>query len=285
MGRLQQKELLGLEFMRLGVHWIEIRNHKLNSFAVKLAAVSVADTVRIPEYSSEVWPFLATERCWKAPAWGCLHASSAPFCLFTSSGCSYPIVPLVLTSFPVLTCFTILPLSSSQKPSHCVSSLCSQPFPFVCCVKLQGRGNLLLWLLLAHRRDVLITFKVAKPNHGSSGAHLIVCNPCGLEMRGGAAGTDGFSLSPQDCCVSYGGMWYLKGTVQSWRQLWRFLCFRCSPGWKRKPAVGGTDSNAVASGVWGRSWPTLGHVALQTVTDITAHSHICLHGRLGAASN
>lgn len=61
----------------------------------------------------------------------------------------------------------------------------------------------------------MFTFKVAKPNHGSSGAHLVVCNPCGLEMRGGAAGTDGLSLSPQDCCVSYGGMWYLKGTVQS----------------------------------------------------------------------
>lgn len=23
----------------------------------------------------------------------------------------------------------------------------------------------------------------------------------------------------KDCCVSYGGMWYLKGTVQSWQQL------------------------------------------------------------------
>lgn len=47
--------------VRLRIHetWCSLnrnkkRNHKLNSFAVKLAAVSVADTVRTPEYSSEV---------------------------------------------------------------------------------------------------------------------------------------------------------------------------------------------------------------------------------------
>lgn len=170
-GKVGAKGAVSLEFVRLGVRWIEIRKGTTRNLAYWTPLLWSLQTWS--EYLSTVLrcdPSLPQNFAEKAPAWGCLHASSAAFCLFTSLSCNYPAVPLVLTSPPVLSYRTILPISSPKPWFLTAIPLCILPvlssFP-VCCLKLQGRDNLQLWVSSVHWRDALITCKVAKPNHGS----------------------------------------------------------------------------------------------------------------------
>lgn len=93
-----------------------------------------------------------------------------------------------------------------------------------------------------HREDNGCLFTLPSPLHltdlNSGGMQLgaeIFCCKSTLEDYNNTSQ----QLSPffQDCCVSQGGMWYLKGTVQqptSWQKGFCFNRMEWTPGLKRK---------------------------------------------------
>lgn len=262
------------------------KTHLLNSFAVVLTHCKLSRrVVRIPKHGSEVWQVIIVKCCllkgfrsgdhFHTPAHSCcslqsLHPSFS-LCLSLGSHCHHPspqpflswllhdphLLPQKAQFLAAIALFILL--AASQPSPSCVCHLHLSYMVFRVEVT---RGSGFVLSLLCTGETTFVTHHIYCPKARQRFQDLTQDFPFLLRTAVWAMAECGI-LRGQCSLDSGGSGFFTSSDLQD----------------ERGNLQQAAQSNAVASGVWGRIWPTLGHVGIankQSLTSRHTHMRVCM---------